>query len=60
MRGRIMAEYMIKNNGTEQRLQELTDLANDNGYDILEYQKMICQEKQRHYVIIDEWLSKDL
>lgn len=55
-----MAEYMIKNNGTEQRLQELTDLANDNGYDILEYQKMICQEKQRPYVIIDEWLSKDL
>lgn len=63
-----MGIYTIKNNGTEQqfmewseaeeRLKELTDLAVDNGYDVLEYQKMVQQEKERHYVDFDEWLSR--
>lgn len=63
-----MGIYTIKNNGTEQqfmewseaeeRLKELTDLAVDNGYDVLEYQKMVQQGKERHYVDFDEWLSR--
>lgn len=63
-----MGIYTIKNNGTEQqfmgwnkteeRLKELTDLAVDNGYDVLEYQKMVQQAKERNYVDFDEWLSK--
>lgn len=63
-----MGIYTIKNNGaeqqfmgwnkTEERLKELTDLAVDNGYDVLEYQKMVQQAKERNYVDFDEWLSK--
>lgn len=66
--GENMGIYTIKNNGTEQtlmgwseteeRLKELTDLAVNNGYDVLEYQKMVQQAKERNYVDFDEWLSR--
>lgn len=64
-----MEEYAIKNNDIEQRffswreaeerLQELTDMANENGYDVLEYQKMIRQAKESHYIDFDEWLINE-
>lgn len=64
-----MEEYAIKNNDIEQRffswreaeerLQELTDMANENGYDVLEYQKMIRRAKESHYIDFDEWLINE-
>lgn len=64
-----MEEYAIKNNDIEQRffswreaeerLQELTDMANENGYDVLVYQKMIRQAKESHYIDFDEWLINE-
>lgn len=60
-------EYTILYNGKEQRfpswndaeswLQHMTEAIEDEGYEVLEYQDMIADAKEKRFVDFNKWLS---